>query len=216
MEKINFYKHKIDISSGCNQRCSFCYSLKKLPSTINRSINEIVNDCQNINEDYVYLFGNNIIEHPQLIEIVKKIIKFKSLVYLSQIHSNYNKLKELIKYDKYMGHYYIPVQSGSDNVLKNLNVEYTVQDNIKTCEILKPYANKVMYDIMIGHESETDDDFNLTIEFLKRYPPHFINIFLCYNSFNKLGPIVNICVKNKIGFNIGGILTDDPLIYVGA
>ena len=64
---------------------------------------------------------------------------------------------------------HLPVQSGSDRILKAMNRKYTSGDYLKKIEILKKYLPDcaVTTDLIVGFPGETDEDFKATLELVK-------------------------------------------------
>ena len=82
--------------------------------------------------------------------------------------SNNKKLMPLI---------HLPVQSGSNNILKEMNRKHTVQDYLEIIDKLKAVNSKVKFssDFIIGYPGETENDFNDTLNLLNKI--EFINCF---------------------------------------
>lgn len=64
---------------------------------------------------------------------------------------------------------HLPVQSGSDRILKAMNRKYTSSDYLKKIEILKKYIPDcaVTTDLIVGFPGETDEDFKATLRLVK-------------------------------------------------
>ena len=65
---------------------------------------------------------------------------------------------------------HLPVQSGSDSILKAMNRKYTSADYLKKIEILKKYIPDcaVTTDLIVGFPGETEDDFRATLDLVKK------------------------------------------------
>jgi len=118
--------------------------------------------------------GQIVNKHPDFIAIVKKILKLKGLKrlrYTSPYPTYYS--KELLslheKEEKICPHIHIPLQSGSDNILKKMFRGYTVKqakifiDNIRN---LKRNIS-ITTDIIVGFPDETEEDFQETLALIK-------------------------------------------------
>ena len=73
---------------------------------------------------------------------------------------------------------HIPVQSGSEKVLKDMKRIHTVKNFTKTVEIFrKNFPNiSIATDIIIGYPTETEEDFQLTYDLIKKIKPEVLNI----------------------------------------
>ena len=77
---------------------------------------------------------------------------------------------------------HIPVQSGSDAVLARMRREYTVAEFCTVVDTLRERVPGLSLhtDIICGHPGETDDDFEMTMELVRRYQPPVVNISQFY------------------------------------
>ena len=79
--------------------------------------------------------------------------------------------------EKLMPLIHLPVQSGSNNVLKNMNRKHTIEEYLNLVDILKKINSSIKFssDFIIGYPGETDKDFKDTINLLKKV--QFINSY---------------------------------------
>lgn len=120
------------------------------------------------------MLGQIVNKHPEFITIVKKILKLKGLKrlrYTSPYPTYYS--KELLSLhqeeEKLCPHIHMPLQSGSDAVLKRMFRGYTVeQAKIFIDDIRKLKKNiSITTDIIVGFPDETEEDFQQTLELVK-------------------------------------------------
>jgi tRNA A37 methylthiotransferase MiaB len=84
----------------------------------------------------------------------------------------------MFKFDKVYQFLHIPIQSGSDAVLKKMNRPYIISDIAEKLKILRkefPYIT-ISTDIICGFPGETEDDFAKTIDLIKWLNPEILNI----------------------------------------
>ena len=121
-------------------------------------------------------------QNEKLSDLIKKISNIKDLKRiryttshpidftndLINIYKNQKKLMPLI---------HLPVQSGSNRVLKNMNRKHTREDYLNIVNKLKKINSSIKFssDFIIGYPGETDKDFNDTLELVKEVK--FINSF---------------------------------------
>ena len=192
--KLGYEKESniIQIAEGCLGDCSYCatklakgqlYSfpedkilqeVKKL-AKIHNTIRITATDCGCYGLD----IGTNL---PSLI---KKIISLPEnfKIRIGMINPKYakiflNELIEIYKHEKVIKFLHIPVQSGSDKVLKLMKRQYKVRDFI---EIVKKFRKEIpeiciSTDIIVGFPNESDKDFDQTIELVKKTKPDILNI----------------------------------------
>ncbi|MBU0929813.1 MAG: tRNA (N(6)-L-threonylcarbamoyladenosine(37)-C(2))-methylthiotransferase [Nanoarchaeota archaeon] len=183
----------IQISSGCNSNCSFCETklakgyiqsypeeliIKEIKNYIKKGIKKF-NISSTNNSDYGIDIKTNL---PSLI---KKIISidedFKIRIGMMNPKNLLNYLDELVeiyKDKKIIKFIHIPIQSGSDKVLKDMNRGYKIKDFIKIVDKFKkeiPGIN-ISTDIIVGYPTENQEDFNETIDLIKKIKPEVLNI----------------------------------------
>jgi tRNA-2-methylthio-N6-dimethylallyladenosine synthase len=170
----------VTVMRGCDKFCSFCVVPFTRGRERSRKIDNIINEIKNLEQSGVkdiWLLGQNVnsykdgnFDFSDLIgscaEAVKSVrIRFTT----SHPYDLSNKLLETISGHKNISKYiHLPVQSGSDRILKLMNRLYTVKQYLRIIE----YARKLMpniglsTDIITGYPSETEDDHNLTLNLL--------------------------------------------------
>ena len=79
-------------------------------------------------------------------------------------------IEVMAKYKNIMPHLHLPVQSGSNSVLRKMNRKYTVEDYITKVEKLKALIPGISMttDIIVGFPTETDEDFEKTLELVEK------------------------------------------------
>ena len=72
---------------------------------------------------------------------------------------------------------HLPVQSGSNKILKNMNRKHTVENYIELINKLKKLIPEIKFssDFIIGYPGETDSDFNKTLQLIKEI--QYVNAF---------------------------------------
>ncbi|MFA6255608.1 MAG: MiaB/RimO family radical SAM methylthiotransferase [Candidatus Absconditabacterales bacterium] len=166
----------IPISTGCNQFCAYCIvpyarGLEKY-FPVAQIANEAKIHLKNGAKEIV-LLGQIVNKHPEFTTIIKEILKLKGLKrlrYTSPYPTYYS--KELLalheKETKLCTHIHMPLQSGSDSVLKKMFRGYTVKqakefiDNIRK---LKRHIS-ITTDIIVGFSEETEEDFQQTLDLI--------------------------------------------------
>lgn len=167
----------LKIQSGCTQFCSYCivpfrrkyiYSLSivKAIKTVNQAVRngykEIIITGVNIDQ-YKYdlsILIKNILDKTQI-----KLISFGSLP-LNCINQNFINLYQQSKYKKRLSHFlHIPIQSGSDKILKLMHRPYTKKDIISKFINLKSSIINLKFgtDIIVGFPTETNLNFQETL-----------------------------------------------------
>ena len=179
----------ITIQEGCDKFCKFCVVPYTRGSEFSRSINEITLEAKQLVDNGVKeitLLGQNVnaynYNHKKLSDLIFEISKIKDLKRiryttshprdftkdLIEIHKNCEKLMPLV---------HLPVQSGSNKILKKMNRKHTIDEYLKILEKLKKIKPNIKFssDFIIGYPGESGDDFKKTIKLMKDVK--FINSF---------------------------------------
>ena len=137
------------------------------------------------------LIGNNIVSYYndgidfyELISRLTKIypdIDFK----IPSIHPAYNKLPELLSLmnDGHLSkHLHLAIQHISSNVLNSMHrYGYDINTIKQVYDLCRKYNIPIELDVIIGYPTESEDDFNLLLNFLHYNPVSLINVFKYIN-----------------------------------
>jgi threonylcarbamoyladenosine tRNA methylthiotransferase MtaB len=215
-QKINlFQKHSrafLKIQDGCNSFCSYCIVPFARNNMWSKPQTEIIDEINNlINNGYyeIVLSGIHIGKYEGgIVNLLKQIfnkINKNFRIRLSSIEANEvtDDLIDLLKKEpvRLCPHLHIPLQSASDNILKQMNRHYT-QDffkNIikKLTETIEAVA--ITTDVIVGFPTETEEDFNQTYNFLKT------------NNFARLHVFPFSPRKGTVAFNLKQISTQEEI-----
>lgn len=169
----------VKIQDGCNNYCSYCIIPYVRGRIRNKDIDIAVEEIQKlVSNDYkeIVLTGIHTGSYGtgtdyNLVTLIKRISKIKNLarIRISSIEVtelNEEFLNELKINSKICDHLHIPLQSGSNPVLKKMNRKYDVEyfkNKIKEIRSIRPDIN-ITTDIIVGFPTETDEDFENTIK----------------------------------------------------
>ena len=179
----------LTIQEGCDKFCKFCVVPYTRGPEYSRSIKELVIEAENLVKNGVkeiILLGQNVNAYnfegkklSDLILEISKIDNLKRIRYttshpidftedLIEVHKNCEKLMPMI---------HLPVQSGSNKILKSMNRKHTVEEYLLTIKKLVKVRPDIKFssDFIIGYPGETRDDFNKTLELMNKV--QFINSF---------------------------------------
>ncbi len=188
----------IPIMSGCNEMCSYCIVPYSRGQEYYRSFDSILRDVYTAlssGKKIIYLLGQIVdkwkYKDKDFLSLLQAIIKIKEEFYLgfTSPHPNYitNDIIDFIANEpKMLKHLGLPLQSGSNKILKLMNRKYTIE---KYKRIALYAKNKIPHlylttDIIVGFPGETAEDFNQTINIIKELK--FDKIF-----FAKYSPRLN-------------------------
>ncbi|VVU94509.1 Uncharacterized protein family UPF0004 [seawater metagenome] len=190
----------IPISKGCLGSCTFCktkhargnvgsYEIEAILDRIVTVIEEGVIQIDLESEDsgaYGKDIGTSLSELlAHIVEILPKdkhvMVKF-GMTNPPHILEQLDAISDFLNHPNVYSYLHIPVQSGSSKVLKEMNREYNIEE---FCDVVDHmYENvpniTIQTDIIVGFPTETDADFEETIELVKKYKFKFIHISKFY------------------------------------
>ncbi len=190
------YKAFVNIMYGCNNFCTYCIvpytrgrENSREPENIIKEIEELArNGCKEVTllGQNVNSYGKTLNRNYGFTDLLKDINNIDGIERIRFMTSHPKDLSdELINcyatLDKLCEHLHLPVQSGSNKVLKEMNRNYTREDYLKIIDKLKKLIPNISIttDIIIGFPGETEDDFNGTLDLVKevRYDSAFTFLY---------------------------------------
>ncbi|NOS71449.1 MAG: tRNA (N6-isopentenyl adenosine(37)-C2)-methylthiotransferase MiaB [Verrucomicrobia bacterium] len=187
----------VSIMQGCNQYCTFCIVPYTRGEERSRPIPEIVSECQQMvsrGVKEITLLGQivtsygkrEIAKHEgktafvQLIEAVHDIDGLERIRFTSPHPKGYGDdlVEAYVRLPKLASHAHLPVQSGSDRVLKLMHRGYDRQRFLEIVQKLRLARSNIgiTSDIIVGFPGETEEDFNQTLSLCREV--EFDNAFL--------------------------------------
>jgi threonylcarbamoyladenosine tRNA methylthiotransferase MtaB len=152
----------------------------KIKELVNGGSKEIVLSGINIG-DFGIIEGRRKENFSNLINKIDKI-KDKIRLRISSIEPNLlddNIIELIAKSKKFVNHFHIPMQSGNDKILKLMSRKYdTNLYSEKIKKIKKEVKNSCIgADVIVGFPSETDNDFEKTLDFIKNLKLNYLHVF---------------------------------------
>ncbi|MDH3004908.1 MAG: tRNA (N(6)-L-threonylcarbamoyladenosine(37)-C(2))-methylthiotransferase MtaB [Candidatus Shikimatogenerans sp. JK-2022] len=202
----------LKIQDGCNYKCSYCTI--PLARGLSRS-NSIKNIIRNINflikKDIkeIVLTGVNIGDYKykdkDFLMLIKKINKIKKLkrIRISSIEPNLLKdeiIDFISKNKKFLNHFHIPLQSGSDEILKKMRRRYLSNfylEKINKILSLIPDAC-IGSDVIVGFPGEKEENFKETLNLINKINISYLHVF----SFSSRENTDAFCMPKKIKSDI--------------
>ena len=181
----NKYSAFVSIQEGCDKFCTFCVVPYTRGSEYSRSVKEIFNEVKNLTDlgvKEVILLGQNVnawhgvSENGKerglgfLINKLAKIDKLKRIRYTTSHPLDMD--QELIEshrdIEKLMPYLHLPIQSGSDKILKKMNRKHTKKQYLSIINKIRKINPEIAIsgDFIVGFPGETEDDFKETISII--------------------------------------------------
>lgn len=190
------YKASVPIMYGCDNFCAYCVVpyvrgrersreasgiLNEITELVSNGYKEIMLLGQNVNS-----YGKNVLGSPDFADLLKMINDipgdFRIRFMTSHPKDATRKLIDtMAECDKVCNHLHLPVQSGSNRVLKLMNRSYTKEQYLELVGYIKKRIPDISLtsDIIVGFPGETYEDFSETLELIKQveYSSLFTFIF---------------------------------------
>ena len=179
----------LTIQEGCDKFCHFCVVPYTRGPEYSRPFQQIIDEAKYLSEKgtkEIILLGQNVNAYndgkkrlSNVIMEIEKIPDIKRIRYttshpkdmtedLIEVYKNSKKLMPLV---------HLPVQSGSDKILKLMNRKHTIKDYLYIFEKLKKINDKIEFssDFIISYPGELDEDFKNTLSLIEKI--NFINSY---------------------------------------
>ncbi len=178
----------VTIQIGCNNSCTFCIVPSVRGPEISRRPSDIVNEVTqlaNTGIKEVTLLGQNVNSYgrdlkidgksrpyfSELLHMLNKIDAIERIRFTSPHPKDFkiDTLKSVNDLNKVTNQIHIPLQSGSDYILRKMQRGYTKKKFYEKVDLAKKYINDVSLttDVIVGFPGETNTDFNQTLEVLE-------------------------------------------------
>jgi len=182
----------LKVQDGCDYHCSYCtiplargksrnlpvsFIIKEAAEIASKGIKEVVLTGVNTG-DFGKSTGERFIDLLIELEKIEGIERFR----ISSIEPNLL-TEEIVKFiaqsDKFLPHFHIPLQSGSNKILAAMKRRYNrelFREKIELVRRYMPFAF-IGIDIITGFPGESEEDFKESFEFLEECAPSFLHIF---------------------------------------
>lgn len=179
------YKALVNITYGCNNFCTYCVVPYVRGREKSREPIEIINEVKALAQDgckeitllgqNVNSYGNNLkngITFAKLLYELNKIDGIERIRFMTSHPKDLTDdlIKVIKECDKVCNHVHLPVQAGSNDVLRRMNRIYTKEHYLELVDKLKKEVPDVAIttDIIVGFPGETEEDFQETIDVVKK------------------------------------------------
>lgn len=189
------YKSFVNIMYGCNNFCTYCVVPYTRGREVSRQPEEILKEIHKLGENNckeVTLLGQNVnsygkslnsnYDFPSLLRDIDKIPGIERIRFMTshprdisdELIECYGELKNL------SNHLHLPVQSGSNRILKAMNRHYTREEYLEIIEKLRKTKPDIAIstDIIIGFPGETEEDFLDTLDLITKVEFDFAYVFI--------------------------------------
>ncbi|MFL2509618.1 MAG: tRNA (N6-isopentenyl adenosine(37)-C2)-methylthiotransferase MiaB [Alphaproteobacteria bacterium] len=181
----NIVSEFISIQEGCDKFCSFCVVPYTRGSEFSRPVKEIKDEIKQYIDNgiqEVILLGQNVnayhgqnnnkdVDLAYLLESISEFEQIKRIRYMTSHPNDMSDslINSHVSNEKLMPFIHLPIQSGSDNILKKMNRRHTRNKYLEIVNKLKSKRPDIAMssDFIVGFPGETDDDFDLTMNLIE-------------------------------------------------
>ncbi len=175
----------VSIMRGCNNFCSYCIVPYTRGRERSREVNSILNEIEDLNKrgfkevillgqnvnSYCFKEGERVVNFAQLLSIVAEAYPSMRIRFTTSHPKDMSDdvLETMVNYPNICRHIHLPVQSGSDKILKSMNRKYTREwylNRIAAIRRIIPDCG-ITTDMFCGFHDETDEDQQLSLSLLK-------------------------------------------------
>lgn len=184
----------LKVQDGCNNFCTYCIvpyargrSRSLAPEKVLAQARTYAREAHKeivLTGIHVGNYGLDLEEPINLYELLKKLchatpaVRYR-LSSLEPTEINPELLNFMSQTDNFMPHLHIPLQSGSDRILKKMNRRYTAEqfiEKVENCKEMMPAA-AIGVDVLVGFPDESEEDFLQTFELLAKLPITYLHVF---------------------------------------
>lgn len=179
------FKASVPIMFGCNNFCTYCIVPYVRGRERSRESADIISEVtQLVNQGYkeIMLLGQNVnsygkdlendLTFPELLRKINEIDGDFIIRFMSSHPKDAKRelLDTILECEKVAKHLHLPVQSGSNSILKAMNRNYTVEKYLETVDYLRSHDSgfSLTTDIIVGFPNETDEEFQDTVKLIKQ------------------------------------------------
>jgi threonylcarbamoyladenosine tRNA methylthiotransferase MtaB len=212
----------LKVQDGCDYNCSFCTIPQARGKSRSDSIENVIRNAEHLashgvkeivltgvnlgdfgkGPDGELKYEENFFQLVQALENVKGISRYR----ISSIEPNLL-TNEIIAFvansDKFMPHFHIPLQSGSNKILGLMRRRYKKElyaDRVSLIKTLMPHCC-IGVDVIVGFPGETDEDFKETFDFLHTLDISYLHVFTYSERDNthalSIKPVVPMQVRHE-------------------
>ncbi len=212
----------LKVQDGCDYNCSFCTIPRARGKSRSDSIENVIKNVEHLAShgvkeivltgvnlgDFGKVPDSNLKNGQNFFELVKELEKVEGIqrYRISSIEPNLltNEIIELVaNSDKFMPHFHIPLQSGSNKILGLMRRRYKRElyaDRVALIKTLMPHCC-IGVDVIVGFPGESDEDFKETFDFLHSLDISYLHVFTYSERDNthalSISPVVPMNIRHE-------------------
>jgi tRNA-2-methylthio-N6-dimethylallyladenosine synthase len=176
----------LTVQEGCDKFCAFCVVPYTRGAEVSRPASRVITEARELVENgvrEVTLLGQNVNAYHgvggegadyTLARLIRELAKIDGLERIRYTTSHPNDMDDALiaahgEVDKLMPYLHLPVQSGSDRILKRMNRSHTADSYLRLIERIRDARPDIVMsgDFIVGFPEETDADFEATMDLVR-------------------------------------------------
>jgi len=212
----------LKVQDGCDYHCSFCTIPQARGKSRSNTIHKVLEDARQIaaagvkeivltgvnlgdfgkTDPNLHTHQETLLELMQALDTVEGVERFR----ISSIEPNLLTL-DIIRFvaqsPRWMPHFHIPLQSGSNRILGLMRRRYRRELYAEKVQTILEYIPDcaIGVDVIVGFPTETDEDFQQTVDFLQSLPVAYLHVFTYSERANtpalSLKPVVPPAIRHQ-------------------
>lgn len=199
----------VKVQDGCNNFCTYCiipYTRGRIRS---RAMSEVLEEIKGLAEEgikEVVLTGINLSsycdnEDNNLLGLIMEVSKIDGIMRIRMGSLEPRIITEeflsvISKEQKICPHFHLSLQSACNDTLKRMNRKYTIEEYKEKCDLIRKYYDRpaITTDVIVGFPGETEDEFLVTYDNLKKLNLYEMHIF----KYSKRNGTIAATMPNQI------------------
>ncbi|MBF0238045.1 MAG: tRNA (N6-isopentenyl adenosine(37)-C2)-methylthiotransferase MiaB [SAR324 cluster bacterium] len=172
------FKSHISITKGCNNFCTFCIVPVTRGLEVSREPENIIEEARKLVSEGIVeicLLGQNVNSYKangvDFVELLRQLDALPGLSRLRFISPHPKDFQEdlaraFVELPSLCEHMHLPIQSGSNKILKSMRRHYTLEEFMEKVHLLRSHLPEaaISTDLIVGFPGETDEDFQCSVK----------------------------------------------------
>ena len=176
--RLNRWRAFVTIANGCDNFCTYCIVPYVRGRFLSRPFAEIIKEAQMLADDGVReitLLGQNVNSYPDFSKLLREVAKITGIElvrFVTSLPQDFSDeiIMAMAEERKICPSINLPIQAGSNDVLKRMNRKYTREEYFSLVGKIRKHIPEIgiTSDLIVGFPGESEEDFEMSIDALSR------------------------------------------------
>ena len=184
----------LKVQDGCPRNCSYCIvPLVRGSRSVSVEPQEVVSMAKALEAEgalelvltgiHIGLYGRDLRPRMELSDLIELLLKETEGIMIRLSSLEPEELKEglirLLGHPRIAAHLHLPLQSGSDRVLRDMHRPYTAHQYVELVRQVREVRRDIAIgmDVIVGYPTETPEDFEETLQVIREVKPAYMHVF---------------------------------------